>query len=313
MDMNTKTSEWDYEPTKFLNYLENREHNYYGKIDISNYFTIYDRLLSLRGDGRFAYLSNNYDFQLISKDFLWQIYEMKINETSFSINESVIVNNTQYLKLEFDSESNALHLSNKPKKCICKYYSSLICDYISSVKNNCNEGEILCCNSYSLIILEGKLIYRNYVDSTEKVVYSVPNFRLTSLAVTDRHNVLWKYSINNSPNSGSNAVFLYNKYYNKCLYAEPYTNEPITYEDCKDKNKYKWYYVNIDGNTYFKSASKENLCIRVNKNRIVLGNCDKNAIIKYIKTSKFIKRYDKCVSGIDDNDDLDSQYFLILK
>jgi len=52
------------------------------------------------------------------------------------------------------------------------------------------EGEILCCNSYSLIILEGKLIYRNYVDSTEKVVYSVPNFRLTSLAVTDRHNVL---------------------------------------------------------------------------------------------------------------------------
>ncbi|KAG4086870.1 hypothetical protein H8356DRAFT_1372074 [Neocallimastix lanati (nom. inval.)] len=138
MDMNTKTSEWDYEPTKFLNYLENREHNYYGKIDISNYFTIYDRLLSLRGDGRFAYLSNNYDFQLISKDFLWQIYEMKINETSFSINESVIVNNTQYLKLEFDSESNALHLSNKPKKCICKYYSSLICDYISSVKNNCN-------------------------------------------------------------------------------------------------------------------------------------------------------------------------------
>ena len=503
MDMDTNTFEWGYEPIKFLNSLENREHIYYGKIDVSNYFTTYDRLLSIRGDGRFAYLSNNYGLQLIGKGFLWQIYEMKINETSFSINDSVIVNNTKDLKLEYDSEPNALLLSDKPKNYIWKYHGSLICDYISSAKDNCNgiysltplyrknntnpwlqldydgklygsfdlellniqkylnvtdpiyslilnkngdivingdkylhkeyhrienyytlelinsetdnndllkytyikndnneiivnnyinneltlalkssrgeykwcnnyiinrpiyasriyigdsfiEGEMLYCNSYSLIVLEGKLIYRNHVDGTEKVVYSVPNVRLTSLAVTDRNivllsdnkiqytlsdnltksntnsflscdfsdnsvywddgngKVLWKYSINNSPNSGSNAVFLYNKYYNKCLYAEPYTNEPITYEDCKDKNKYKWYYVNIDGNTYFKSASKENLCIRVNKNRIVLGNCDKNAIIKYIKTSKFIKRDDKCVSGIDDNDDLDSQYYVKL-
>ncbi|KAG4104257.1 hypothetical protein H8356DRAFT_1640705 [Neocallimastix lanati (nom. inval.)] len=60
------------------------------------------------GDGRFAYLSNNYGLQLIGKGFLWPIYEMKINETGFSINESVIVNNTQDLKLEYDSEPNAL-------------------------------------------------------------------------------------------------------------------------------------------------------------------------------------------------------------
>ena len=46
--------------------------------------------------------------QLIGKGFLWPIYEMKINETGFSINESVIVNNTQDLKLEYDSEPNAL-------------------------------------------------------------------------------------------------------------------------------------------------------------------------------------------------------------
>jgi len=84
--------------------------------------------------------------------------------------------------------------------------------------------------------------------------------------------VLWKYFPNNL--SKSDAVLLYNRYYNKCLYVEPYMYEPVTYEDWKNKNKYKCYYVIIDGSFYFKSTSKENLCIRVNKSGIVLGSCD---------------------------------------
>jgi len=474
MDMTTHKVEWGYPPVKFLNSVESKLHKYMGRIDIANSFTTYDRLLSINGDGNFAYISNLYGLQLIGKGFFNEIYQMMIFENMFVINAKIIVHSDERLKLIYDSEPNSLLLTNYNENIIWRYDGYIYCDVLSSSDENCNsiyslsplynkdnnkwlhlndngilfgefyvelmnlndylktndviyslrvtedgdilvnkdkylhkeyyrkeklytlevledgltlalkssrgeykwcnnyinnrplyagriyigdsfeEGEMLYCQNYSLIVLEGNLIYRNHVDGTEKVVYSVPNVRLTSLAVTDRNivllsdnkvqyilsdniaesntnsflscdfsdnsvywddgngKVLWKYSINNSSNSKSNAVLLYNKYYNKCLYAEPYTNEPITYEDCKNKDKYKWYYVNIDGSTYFKSASKENLCIRVSKNRIVLGNCDKNAIIKYIKTSKFIKRDDKCLSGIDDKDDLDSQYYVKL-
>jgi hypothetical protein len=475
MDMSTHKIEWGYTPVKFLDSVEEREHkDRDGNIDVANTFTTYDRLMSIQSDGKYAYISNNYGLHLIGKGFFNEIYEIKIKEKKFVINNIIIATHDEDLKLIYDSEPNSLILQTNNKEMVWRYGSFLYCDVLNSSDKNCNvvyslspirnknnvqwlhlscngilygefymelmninkylsfgdvvysiilsetgdiiinneiylhkeyhikedfytlksinngltlalkssrgeykwcsnyinnrplyasriyigdsfeEGEMLYCHNYSLIILEGNLIYRNHVDGTEKVVYSVPNVRLTSLAVTDRNivllsdnkvqytlsdnlaesntnsflscdfsdnsvywddgngKVLWKYSINNSSNSKSNAVLLYNKYYNKCLYAEPYTNEPITYEDCKNKDKYKWYYVNIDGSTYFKSASKENLCIRVSKNRIVLGNCDKNAIIKYIKTSKFIKRDDKCVSGIDDKDDLDSQYYVKL-
>jgi hypothetical protein len=126
------------------------------------------------------------------------------------------------------------------------------------------------------------------------------------------NQILWKYSSTNSFNPKSDAVWLYNKYYNKCLYTSGFKNEPITYEDCVDHNKYKWYFEKIDGNTYFISAAKHNLCMRVIKNRMTLGECDEKAILKYIKASKSIKSGNKCLSGIDDNDDPYSQYELKL-
>jgi len=47
------------------------------KIDISNNFTTYDRLLSIRSDNRYAYISNAYGLQLISKGLFVEIYERK--------------------------------------------------------------------------------------------------------------------------------------------------------------------------------------------------------------------------------------------
>jgi len=52
--------------------------------------------------------------------------------------------------------------------------------------------------------------------------------------------VLCKYSPNNLSNSKSDAVLLYNRYYNNCLYIEPYMNEIITYEDCNDNAVIKY-------------------------------------------------------------------------
>ncbi|KAG4108358.1 hypothetical protein H8356DRAFT_918592 [Neocallimastix lanati (nom. inval.)] len=472
MDMKTHDVIRGYNPVKFLNSLEEREHKYMGKIDISNTLTMYDKLYSKEGDGKYVYLSNDFGLRLFGKGAFVEIYELKIKNNRFIMNNNIIVNNIPNMKLEYYSKPNALVLSNNTD-IIWKYPGYLDCNVLSSsndecrdiyslspiyekdgkipwlqlstqgmlyrrygmplldinsylntneiiysinltkdgdilVNNNlslhreyykpensyslelinndltlvlkssrgeykwCNnyifnrplysstihigdsfqEGEMLYCNSYSLIILDGKLLYRNHINITEEVVFEIPNIRITSLSITDRNivllsdkkvqyvltenlaksntnsflscgfpdnsvywddgngKVLWKYSINNSSNSKSDAIWLYNRYYNKCLYAE--LNEMITYEDCKNKDKYKWYYENIDGDTYFKSAYKENLCMRVNKNRIVLGNCDNNAVMKYIKTSKFIKRNDKCVSGIDDNDDLDSQFYVKL-
>ena len=213
------------------------------------------------------------------------------------------------------------------------------------------EGEMLYCGDYSVIILDGKLLYRdhkkqtsteiNYTSSNSAYLYKIV-VGSNSFSFRDKNNedidnilsdrksnnsrlrcdksnhgivwdngnnkILWKYSPSNSFNPKSSAVWLYNKYYNKCLYTNGFKNEPITYEDCADRNKYKWYFEKIDGNTYFISAAKQNLCLRVIKNRMTLGECDEKAILKYIKASKSIKSSNKCLSGIDDNNDPYSQY-----
>jgi len=215
------------------------------------------------------------------------------------------------------------------------------------------EGEMLYCGDYSIIILNGKLLYRNHKSKTSTEIkyssnYSAYLYKIVvgtkSISFRDKNNedidilltnnksnnnsrlrcekssshgivwdngdnqIFWKYTINDSSEPKSNAVWLYNKYYNKCLYTNGFKNEPITYEDCVDHNKYKWYFEKIDGNTYFISAAKHNLCMRAIKNRMTLGECDEKAILKYIKASKSIKSSNKCLSGIDDNDDPYSQY-----
>ncbi|ORX42952.1 hypothetical protein BCR36DRAFT_415805 [Piromyces finnis] len=393
MDMKTHTVEWSYEPVKRLTLLRNKESTYMDKIIVSNTFSTYDRLYSITEKDKFAYLSNDFGLQLIDKGFFYNVYEMSINETAFMINEDVIVNNVNNMKLEYDSIINLLLLSNSIDNYIWKYHGYIAYDQLKSNNNVCNnydliytikyknengniitnnninsdiklvlkssrgeykwcniyiynrplyasklyindsftKGEILYCNNYSLIILDSKLIYRDHVKLTEEVVYEIPNVNLVELVITDRNlvlisdnkvqcelanrlsnrnintflscnfndnsvywddsngKVLWKYPKNElSTNTKANAVWLYIRYYDKYLYAEPY--EPITYEDCKNKEKYKWYFENID----------------------IDGNCDNNTIMKYIKTSKFIKSNDKCISGIDNNNDPDSQYYVKL-
>lgn len=126
-------------------------------------------------------------------------------------------------------------------------------------------------------------------------------------------NVKWSYPENVSPPTKSKPIWLYNKYYNKCLYAQKFTNEEITYEECSNAKGNKWYVEDINGNTKFKSVAKETLCMTVDNKRIVTGNCEnEKAAMKYIKVSKFIKNQSRCISGIDDRDDPKSQCYLTL-
>jgi len=52
------------------------------------------------------------------------------------------------------------------------------------------KGEMLYCNNYSLIILDGKLIYGDHVKLTEEVVFEFPNVNLVKLVITDRNLIL---------------------------------------------------------------------------------------------------------------------------
>ncbi|KAL6588484.1 hypothetical protein U3516DRAFT_575008 [Neocallimastix sp. 'constans'] len=209
---------------------------------------------------------------------------------------------------------------------------------------------MLYCGDYSVIILEGKLLYRDhkkltsteikYTSNTSSYLYKIV-VGSNNISFRDKYNddidfirsstksnnsrirceksnhgivwdngnkqILWKY-IPQDNLTDLTPVWLYNPYYNKCLYAQPTKNAYVTYEECIDNKKYKWYFINIDGNTYFRSAAKENLCIKVIKNKIVLGECDEKAIMKYTKASKSIKNNNKCISGIDEKDDPYSQY-----
>jgi len=71
-----------------------------------------DYILKRKKD-KFIYISNDHGIQLIDKYYLAHVYQMNINETAFSINENVIVNNIRNMKLAYDSKINALSLSNK--------------------------------------------------------------------------------------------------------------------------------------------------------------------------------------------------------
>jgi len=90
--MVTYKIEWAYNPVKFLNSLENKEHIYKnGNIDVANKFTTYDRLLFIRNYNKYVYISNTYGLQLIDKGSLLKF--MNLNENNFTINENVIIDN----------------------------------------------------------------------------------------------------------------------------------------------------------------------------------------------------------------------------
>ncbi|ORX43101.1 hypothetical protein BCR32DRAFT_308795 [Anaeromyces robustus] len=318
IDMETHTIEWAYEPVKRLTSLENKELIYMDKIIVSNTFTTYDKLYSKTEKDKFVYLSNDYGLQLIDKGYLSNVYQMSINETAFVINESIIVNNVNNMKLEYDSKINSLLLSNNIGSYIWKYPGYINCDQLKSNNETCNtiyslssinrndhpwlqllpngklygsyflelldiqhylnttdpiyslklnnlgdivinddkflhkeyyksenyyllelingnskdyelintikytnengtiitndninneitlplyasklyindsftKGEMLYCNNYSLIILDGKLIYRDHVKLTEEVVFEVPNVNLVELIITNKSIVL---------------------------------------------------------------------------------------------------------------------------
>jgi hypothetical protein len=139
MDMSTHKIEWGYTPVKFLDSVEEREHkDRDGNIDVANTFTTYDRLMSIQSDGKYAYISNNYGLHLIGKGFFNEIYEIKIKEKKFVINNIIIATHDEDLKLIYDSEPNSLILQTNNKEMVWRYGSFLYCDVLNSSDKNCN-------------------------------------------------------------------------------------------------------------------------------------------------------------------------------
>ncbi|ORX97067.1 hypothetical protein LY90DRAFT_709632 [Neocallimastix californiae] len=127
-------------------------------------------------------------------------------------------------------------------------------------------------------------------------------------------NILWDFSdvipskavtptktTTSTPTASS--VWLYNENTELCLHVFGYESNIPTYEECGNTDDFKWYYVKVKEGSFFKSKDNPELCLRVDdedESKIIMGNCDANAIFLYNNIYKSIeskKCPDNCIGN----------------
>ncbi|KAG4082338.1 hypothetical protein H8356DRAFT_1386383 [Neocallimastix lanati (nom. inval.)] len=127
-------------------------------------------------------------------------------------------------------------------------------------------------------------------------------------------NILWDFSdvipskavtptktTTSTPTASS--VWLYNENTELCLHVFGYEGNIPTYEECGNTDDFKWYYIKVKEGSFFKSKENPELCLRVDdedESKIIMGNCDSNAIFLYNNIYKSIeskKCPDNCIGN----------------
>jgi len=91
----------------------------------------------------------------------------------------------------------------------------------------------------------------------------------------------------------SESVWIYNSYYNKCLYAPTEIDKKITYGDCDDSGYDQWV-IPDTLNGYFRSKANTNMCLRIKdikSGKVLFGKCDKKATFHITTYHSFQSKY----------------------
>ncbi|KAL6611832.1 hypothetical protein U3516DRAFT_871139 [Neocallimastix sp. 'constans'] len=142
MIIDTKNSEavWGYYPIRFLSSLKQVNKiktDNYGRIYEDNTLSIFDKMRSTEGDESYIYLSLEDGLKLKDKN-VNDIYNMKIENNNFLINNKIVIKNKNNLELTYNGISNKLIMSNRTHENIWELYESKKCDKIISNNKNCN-------------------------------------------------------------------------------------------------------------------------------------------------------------------------------
>ena len=118
-----------------------------------------------------------------------------------------------------------------------------------------------------------------------EISYKKPTKKINATTMTTTTTT----TINTTPTS--KPMQIYNDNTEKCLYAPEYEDEIPTYEKCNNIDNYQWYVASTKGETFFKSKSNLDLCLRVSDNdnsKVMMGKCDANDILRYRRNDGII-------------------------
>ncbi|KAG4102173.1 hypothetical protein H8356DRAFT_1032862 [Neocallimastix lanati (nom. inval.)] len=186
MIFNTITWEplWELNPVRYLHSLKEVKEirkDEYKRISEDNYFTPFDRLISIDGSGEFIYLSNRngLEFKYGSSPLIRSI---AIENNNLYIDNKIVINNNKNLELIYDSTFDKLVANNNIHENIWEAYGKKKCKLISN-DINCNTlfsySKLNTLNSQWFILFDNNLYYNNINLNNAQEVFDINNYMKT--------------------------------------------------------------------------------------------------------------------------------------
>jgi len=217
MIINTKNSEaiWGYYPIRFLSSLKQVNKiktDNYGRIYEDNTLSIFDKMRSTEGDENYIYLSLEDGLKLKDKN-VNGIYNMKIENNNFLINDKIIIKNKNKLELTYNGISNKLIMNNKTHENIWELYGSKKCDKIISTNKNCNTFY-----TYNQINITDTNEVFKFIDNTLEYSKGPNNKKLNKFNISKYTGItepLFSINLNSDGSIGlnNNQYFIHKEYF----------------------------------------------------------------------------------------------------
>ncbi|ORY38100.1 hypothetical protein LY90DRAFT_511012 [Neocallimastix californiae] len=228
MIFNTITWEplWELNPVRYLHSLKEVKEirkDEYKRISEDNYFTPFDRLISIDGSGEFIYLSNRngLEFKYGSSPLIRSI---AIENNNLYIDNKIVINNNKNLELIYDSTFDKLVANNNIHENIWEAYGEKKCKLISN-DINCNTlfsySKLNTLNSQWFILFDNNLYYNNINLNNAQEVFDINNYMKTIYKLFNNEPV---YSL--SLNENGDIALNDNKY---ILHKEYFTSDDDYY------------------------------------------------------------------------------------